>query len=460
MRVLIVGDSPFIKTGFGRVNRVAIDAFQSQGWEVGAVSGLSMDPVDNSYGVEMFYPLQGDTLGTYRTASAIEEFKPDLLYHTGEPGTLTAFTQVVPARIPFVAYVPVEGEPIVNADWIKVLRGITVFTCSEYGAKVIERDCRLDHKVDWVYHGIDHDVFKVNGRRDELRKMFGWTDKFVIITVATNVRRKQHPRLFEAIKILRDQYKQKDIVLYDHTIPFDGYWLEGWNLPEVAASMGLTDEVVFNPALGTHNSSIPEVGQYDGLGLVDLYNAADLFVLPSQVEGFGLPIAEAMACGVPVMVTKYAAGWEVAQPAGIPIPVKDWEVHKSGTRYANVDVEALAREILRFRRAGQRDQIRRRTLGLQRVHDFHWKDFQETLIGASKQAIKNAESQIQTSSQTQESKDQGQDPSGETTTSPSSGYADQDENWSTSSEVYAPSTSPYDGKSTQDSNEAPSKEAS
>ena len=51
-------------------------------------------------------------------------------------------------------------------------------------------------------------------------------------------------------------------------------------------------------------------------GLVEMYNASDLFVLPSQVEGFGLPIAEAMACGLPVMVTKYAAGWEVASPAG------------------------------------------------------------------------------------------------------------------------------------------------
>lgn len=384
-KVLIVGDAPHLKTGFGRVNGIAAKAFQDKGYEVGAVSGLTLDPPKEDNGVKMFYPEQGDVLGVVRAISAVEEFKPDVIYHTGEPGTLTAFAKVVPVRLPFVAYVPIEGEPIANHDWRNILSAVSVFTCSKYGAKVLERDCGIKD-VPWVYHGIDHDVFRVNGRRDMVRKMAGWDDKFVIIMVATNVRRKQHPRLYEAVKILKERFHQKDIVVYDHTIPFDGYWLEGWNLPEVAASMGLYNEIVFNPAMGKNNDAIPEVGQYDNIGLVDLYNAADLFVLPSQVEGFGLPIAEAMACGVPVMVTKYAAGWEVASPAGIPIPVKDWEVHKSGTRYANVDPEALAREILHFRR-NPRQAVRRSEAGLQRVRDFHWESYTETLIGTTERAI-------------------------------------------------------------------------
>ena len=42
------------------------------------------------------------------------------------------------------------------------------------------------------------------------------------------------------------------------------------------------------------------------------YNAADLFVFPSICEGFGAPIVEAMACGVPVVTSRDSALEEVA----------------------------------------------------------------------------------------------------------------------------------------------------
>jgi glycosyltransferase involved in cell wall biosynthesis len=44
----------------------------------------------------------------------------------------------------------------------------------------------------------------------------------------------------------------------------------------------------------------------------DLYRAAEVFVYPSLAEGFGLPVVEAMACGVPVVVSTADALREVA----------------------------------------------------------------------------------------------------------------------------------------------------
>lgn len=53
--------------------------------------------------------------------------------------------------------------------------------------------------------------------------------------------------------------------------------------------------------------------------LVSLYNAADLY-LSTSAEGFGLTIAEALACGVPAVGLDYSAVPEVIGPAGVVVP--------------------------------------------------------------------------------------------------------------------------------------------
>ncbi len=422
-RILVAGDAPYLKTGFGRVNSHAVKALLADGHTVACVTGLTIDPPKEPVDYEVFHPEVGDVIGQIKLGEVIQEWKPDLVYVTGEPGLLTAYAQVVPARIPVVAYCPIEGEPILASDWKAVLGGTNLITASEYGAAVVKEFVGTD--IPWAYHGIDHDVFRVNGRRDEIRKMFGWENKFVIISVAANVKRKQHPRLFEAVSLLVHHYKQTDVILYDHTIPFDRYWLEGWNLPAIAAGFHISDHVVFNPLYKSNLSAIPEVAPYDGVGLVDLYNAADLFVLPSQVEGFGLPIAEAMACGVPVMVTRYAAGWEVAKPAGVGIPVIDWETHKSGARYANVDVEEMAKQILSLKR-NPKERAKRSALGLQRVRDFDWSKLEEVINGCVRDTLAKASSEeIPSVSTSQEPEDQDQDKSQPASAGDETGHENQ-----------------------------------
>lgn len=54
-----------------------------------------------------------------------------------------------------------------------------------------------------------------------------------------------------------------------------------------------------------------------------LYSAADLFVLPSLYEGFGLPVLEAMACGTPVVASNTSSLPEVVGDAGILVDPYD-----------------------------------------------------------------------------------------------------------------------------------------
>lgn len=58
-------------------------------------------------------------------------------------------------------------------------------------------------------------------------------------------------------------------------------------------------------------------GAVDNEMLVDLYNIADIFVLPSLYEGFGIPPLEAMACGTPVICSNSSSLPEVVGDAAL-----------------------------------------------------------------------------------------------------------------------------------------------
>lgn len=91
--------------------------------------------------------------------------------------------------------------------------------------------------------------------------------------------------------------------------------------------------------------------------LASLYRWADLLLLPSEAEGFGLPLAEAMACGVPVIASDIPSLRETAGQVESLAPV--------GEVSSWVDLIAKIREDAEFRAL----QIH---AGLQRAIDFSW----------------------------------------------------------------------------------------
>ncbi|WP_198134494.1 glycosyltransferase family 4 protein [Geotalea uraniireducens] len=87
---------------------------------------------------------------------------------------------------------------------------------------------------------------------------------------------------------------------FSHTLVIAGG--SGWKnegLKELIRTLGLGEKVHFT-------------GYVDETDLPVIYNLADLFVFPSFYEGFGLPLLEAMACGVPVVSSNASCLPEVA----------------------------------------------------------------------------------------------------------------------------------------------------
>jgi glycosyltransferase involved in cell wall biosynthesis len=79
----------------------------------------------------------------------------------------------------------------------------------------------------------------------------------------------------------------------------------------------------FLHALGNARTRVHIVGYVPEADLMTYFAAADVFVLPSLLEGFGIPLVEAMASGVPVVTTVAGAAGEIVGDAGLVVPPGD-----------------------------------------------------------------------------------------------------------------------------------------
>ncbi len=74
------------------------------------------------------------------------------------------------------------------------------------------------------------------------------------------------------------------------------------------------------------------------------YNAAEVFIYPSLYEGFGLPVVEAMACGVPVITAQGSSLEEVAGDAALLVdPLSDSSIASAMQRV--LEDSALRRQL-------------------------------------------------------------------------------------------------------------------
>jgi glycosyltransferase involved in cell wall biosynthesis len=168
-----------------------------------------------------------------------------------------------------------------------ILRSVDqVIFISEVGQKYFSDKTRFRHPSLMIANGVDTDIFVPadESQRNHLRQALGLPNQQpIFLFVGRFVEKKGLP-------ILQKLAKQFPSVYW----VFAGWGSldpETWNLPNVK---------VFRDRQGAN--------------LTPLYQAVDLFLLPSKGEGFPLVVQESMACGTPVMVgSETARAFSAAQ---------------------------------------------------------------------------------------------------------------------------------------------------
>lgn len=207
------------------------------------------------------------------------------------------------------------------------LRAARVLTVSEYSRRrILDWSGVADHRVVNVGNGVS-EIFSTEGARFELGVPY-------LLCIGNRKPHKNEKRVVEAFAMAKLDPRVQ--------LVFNGDVSE-----ELAAAIrlsGVTDRVHF-------------LGRLDEPTLASVYRGATALVFPSLYEGFGFPVVEAMACGVPVLTSNVTSLPEVGGDAVLYVdPIR---------------VQAIARGIERL--MGD-VELRSRLIeaGLQRVKQYSW----------------------------------------------------------------------------------------
>ena len=308
-RILYWGDSPAVCTGFGVVARHVLRALHDAGHRIDCLTinspGDFVDPEAFPYAMMPAPVAANDRVGAAAfariigsdRAPALVLVQNDLAVTHVAAGYIKSLRERGAKLPPIIHYFPVDCA--VRRDYSAMLETADVnVTCTLFGQRAAA-DAFPNRVARLIPHGVDTRVFRPLPERavvrDAVRAALGIPARATLIcSVASNNVRKDLPRTLAAFAEYRATADQL-AVLYLHTRPFSN----GIDLNAAAAALGLVvGRDVFFPANYPSFSGVPDST------LNELYNASDVYFSTTLGEGWGLPVTEAMAAGLPVVAPR------------------------------------------------------------------------------------------------------------------------------------------------------------
>ena len=224
-----------------------------------------------------------------------------------------------------------------------------IITVSESAKSDIIKNLGVEaNKIDVIYPGIDLEIYNKNYTDEEKKKV---KEKYFLpenylLFLGTIEPRKNLVNVLKAFAKFKAKDKKMKLVVSGKL---------GWkseNIPELIERLGIKDNIIFT-------------GYVDEIDKVLIYKLAKIFLFPSIYEGFGMPILEAMAAGIPVITSNCSSMPEVVGESGILINPNSYdEICNAIEDITNEDRKSLQKRI---------------TLGIERSKKFTWNESSKKL---------------------------------------------------------------------------------
>lgn len=321
-KILVVSDDG-VSSGYGRISAELNRNLMKRGYHVMAASlqydGLLPAMYDGEPIAYHVASLAGKTANWYDCVTAIANaYQPDLVMVI-QDAPYSGIVRNAPldwSKTAFVMLSPVDGSPIYPA-WVETAKTADgLLTISEFGVKAW---AQAGVQAGLVRPGINPNKFyKIPDHgKSAIRKALGIAeDAFVLGSMCMNQGRKSISLM---IKAFFDFAKDKPTARY--LLDMDEVSPAGWDIPALCTQYGWDkSKLIFR-------SDCIRAGVTE---LRDRYNILNAHMVLAHREGFGLPLAEAQACGVVSVALDYCSGTEVCGN-GNGILIKPLDLHVPGT---------------------------------------------------------------------------------------------------------------------------------
>ena len=231
----------------------------------------------------------------------IKDFQPDVVHSHMVHANIFARINRIGCAIPKLictAHNSNEGGQLrmLAYKYTNFLSDLNTNVSQEASDSLISKGAFNKNNLITVYNGIDLNKFLFLDKNIS-------SNELSFLSVGRFNEQKDYPNLLRAIATFHESLKQKKCML---SIAGDGELRP--QIEELIEHLGLKNKVTL---LGRRND-IPQLMQ-----------EADFFILPSAYEGFGLVVAEAMACGAFVIATNSGGVAEVMGDTGLLVPPQD-----------------------------------------------------------------------------------------------------------------------------------------
>lgn len=364
-KVMIMANAPWVGTGYGVAGRHTIPLIQELGHEAAYFAFFGLENGVIGYNGYRVYPAGLTTWGDDIIAHHMRGFGADTLISLLDVWVSKKFGKLAQEHgWRWFPWMPVDTDPV-SQRVVDCLEGAhTVIPYSKFGEAELRR-VGIEN-VKHIPLGMS-DAF-TPGDKAVARKRIGLPeDAFIVGMVAANKTypsRKCIPEQMEAFA--RFHARHPNSLFYIHTLATQEYG--GVDLVAIAKSLGIDEAFKFTDQY--HYL----MGLSEGY-VADLYRSFDLLTATSVSEGFGMPILEAQACGIPVVTNACTSMTEITF-SGVAITENQRFWSTLGSWVFTPDVRAIceAYEYLHERLQDEAEATRLREVAVASAQAFRWEN--------------------------------------------------------------------------------------